>query len=384
LKTTTTDYAAMLQALSERQREFHETLRGKAEEVLRQFLSCFHTDLREGLVNFDLIYDYAMEIGDADFCRYERMVIDFLARDADFPKYVDIKINVENLSAQDAVTQAFLDCATNSPKGRFKSRAWFFLTHYFNWAMAPKRRNLSLDLFLEEHAEDLDTWCEHNGLSSVDDDFRSGRGIEEIGRSVKRFVTGPCGNDLERAIALRLGLNGFNGSHECTSEVVRGLMEHGYGIGKTERTLRNVVDWVMKRIAAWFVVDDLASRIHEETVEIYGRIEATRGWFMRFAEVSSLEEAKRVAETDLKQREREPKSNTGRGNAVDLDAIECHYRANDILTKRRQWGEGEVLELWCSVTTGEKRRGAATYVYSNGGYDDFAAGQTGRARELVS
>lgn len=385
MKKETHDYVASLRTFTDRQLDFYEKTRAQAREVLIAFLQVFHTDIRGDLVDIDRLYDYAMEIGDSGICRFDRMVIGFLERNADFERFVNAKI-YSGLSCREAVKQMFTICALNSPKGIKSSRAWYFLSHYINWSTTKKREyeGRSLELLMERHNEDLDSWFYQNGLYHDNDRLVGSEGsLAEIGQSIKRFIEGPCHNVLEREIALRIGISAFLSTTDNIVGIITDLQHDGFGIGKSERSMRIIIDGVKRRLAAWFVVDDLSSRLRKTFVDVNEAIYSMNDWFMKIANVKTIEEAKKIAEKDLKERERVHKQSVTKGNDVDLYSIQSTYHSAGIKTKIRHYGGIEVLELWCSVSSQKKRYGPTTYVYSNGGYIDFKTDTTGVANDLL-
>jgi hypothetical protein len=378
MNVTKKNYVKLFSELSPTYQKYYLVLAENSPQILETIFTSFVEDTGE----FSCLYDYASEIIDGCYSRFDHMVIDHLTRDEKFGEIVASRIS-KGLGPKQAVVDAFNKSAGNSKHGYARSRGKFFAVSFIRWVTAEKRRTLSLDRLMARHDESVDRWTMSVGLAVEDKDVDTVRSLQEIGKSIESFISGPCKSPLDRHVAVRLGAMGFENPDTSTVNVIEGLREDGYFVGKTDRAIRLVVDFVRRRLAAWFIVDGLASRIASGLVDA-GGLKTIEDWFFQIAQVGTIEEAKVLAETERATRERKPaKTVEWVAHEDTFDDVERNLLRAGIRVKRTRLDGKDILKVWASLSELRPKNKSTSVVFSNGGWYDFSTDESGRSRDLA-
>ena len=354
------NYEAELASLNAFQMNCYSAILSKSDYIIEKIIRVYRHNIGSLFCDLPKIENYFYELVQNtkfsyEISRFDMTVISFLVDNKNFQSFVESKINTGK-SSNDAIVETFIDCGMNSANGPENARFFHMAQDYKKYIMKNNRLFASI--------EDL----EENNYQFSTEDYEY-EGENKLSKYVADFAEEYLKDDIEKLIfyVIQKGWTSY-------TDIAREIGDSPYSTFQ----IMEITKYIIRKFACYLIVKNYA--LYEK---------ATIGWdddkiltgkdiIMRNADVSSIEQAKKILETP-----RVKKSFTQFPSIEeDLDELRSFCNCRGIKYVEGNFSCNVIMKLYYSVGERESKKTPKTCIYKNGSYLDFITGQKGFIKDI--
>jgi hypothetical protein len=307
------------------------------------------------------------------FTEFDCLILDTLSSTNSFEDEVAIQMLTSPMVFS-AVVKAFVNSVFIKDRDMGKSPIIWYLRSYISWRIDKDIQSLSVIDLNIRHAANVKAWKDKNKEECPmreDDDF--------FGRLFLSFMFTRCLTSIDREIVLWLETSFFSQSDDDLNTLMEAVRKYGLGEKWTLSVLRERIDFVRRRLVAYFVIST-GPILYTRHIDFLPNVPLLSP-FMELTNLSSLGEAKFLSDTDSSHLS--PVVFTQKEQIDALKDVQFFYEQEGVNTELDQDEEGPCLKIWMSLVDGHKAENPVTWIYPSSSFHDTKWDVVGNFKEAL-